>query len=98
VKPCVSHPDAGAELLEAGRHYREISPAPAERFHGETALVLDEIRERPALRRMFATPARRHFGTVFPFAVVYVERAEELLIPAVMHFRQKPGYWRERLQ
>jgi hypothetical protein len=46
---------------------------------------------------MFDPPARRHFGPVFPYAVIYLDRLGEVWVVAVMHFKQRPGYWRERL-
>ena len=46
---------------------------------------------------MFDPPARRHFGTRFPYAVVYLDLPDRVWIVAVMHFKQRPGYWAERL-
>jgi hypothetical protein len=59
--------------------------------------VIAEACARPTLRRMLDPPARRHTGPIFPYAVIYLDQANEVWIVAVMHFKQRPGYWRERL-
>lgn len=35
---------------------------------------------------------------VFPYALLYVPLSDHVLIVAVMHCHQKPGYWRPRLE
>jgi toxin ParE1/3/4 len=97
VKPFVFHPEARLELTEAGRYYAGKSPALGQRFYAEMDEVIAEACARPALRRMFDPPARRHSGPVFPYAVIYLDQPAEVWIVAVMHFKQRPGYWRERL-
>lgn len=98
MKPVVFHPEARLELTAAGRTYAEKSLMLGQRFYAEMAQVIAEACARPTLRRMFDPPARRHFGPVFPYAVVYLDRPAEVWIVAVMHFKQRPGYWRERLR
>jgi toxin ParE1/3/4 len=56
-----------------------------------------EIRAQPALFRIFDPPARRHFGSKFPYAVVFLDLSDRVWIVAVMHFKQRPGYWAERM-
>jgi len=97
VKPVVFHPEARLELTEAGRTYAGISRVLARRFYAEMDEAIKEACARPTLRRMFDPPARRHFGPVFPYAIVYLDRPDEIWVVAVMHFKQRPGYWRERL-
>jgi len=40
---------------------------------------------------------RRHLARRFPYAVVFAERPDRLLIIAVAHCKRHPDYWRERL-
>ena len=98
MKPYIFHPEARLELAEAGRYYMEKSVAVAQRFYGEMDALLDEVCERPRLRRVFDPPARRHFSPRFPYALIYVEKLDVIWIVAVMHFKQRPGYWRHRLE
>ena len=95
MKPVLFHPDARLELIEAARYYASKSPTLAQRFYMEIEDVIAEVRERPTMRRIFDPPARRHSGPVFPYAVIYID-GPEIWIVAVMHFKQRPGYWRER--
>ncbi|WP_404424359.1 type II toxin-antitoxin system RelE/ParE family toxin [Nibricoccus sp. IMCC34717] len=97
MKPLVFHPEARLELKVAGQYYAERSLETAQRFYDEIDLVLAEIEARPNLRRMYDPPARRHFGAVFPYAVIYLDQPERLWVVAVMHFKQRPGYWRDRV-
>ena len=97
MKPLVFHPEARLELTEAGRYYAGKSQPLAQRFYLEMDEVITEVCARPSSRRMFDPPARRHFGPVFPYAVIYLDRLGEVWVVAVMHFKQRPGYWRERL-
>ncbi len=97
MKPILFHPEARQELIAAGRHYAERSPTVAHRFYTEIDDLLSEIRARPALRRMFDPPARRHSGPIFPYCIVYIERPDSIWVVAVMHFKQAPGYWHTRL-
>lgn len=60
-------------------------------------LLLD-VGRRPQLFRMFDPPARRHFGPKFPYALIYLDQPERIWIVAVSHFKQRPGYWKERLK
>lgn len=98
MKPVVFHPEARLELTAAGRGYADKSQALAQRFYAEIDAVIAEACARPTLHRMFDPPARRHFRPVFPYAVIFLDRAAEVWIVAVMHFKQRPGYWRERLR
>jgi toxin ParE1/3/4 len=97
VKLITFHPEARLELTAAGRYYAERSLNVAQRFYAEMDEILAEVRARPSLRRMFDPPARRHSGPIFPYCVVYVEKPDSVWILAVMHFKQAPGYWRERI-
>ncbi|MND02599.1 hypothetical protein D3C83_220350 [compost metagenome] len=55
------------------------------------------MRAQPTLFRVFEPPVRRHFGHRFPYAIVYLDLPDRLWIVAVMHFKQRPGYWARRL-
>jgi len=97
VKPHAFHPEAAEEYTEAARHYARIQPELGGRFYDEIERLIRDIRREPERFRQFDPPARRHFSTVFPYAVIYVEQADRLWILAVMHFKRQPGYWKHRL-
>ena len=93
----ILHPEAEAEFLGAQRYYSEVRRALGLRFYDELSGLLLRVAERPLAFRQFAPPARRAFARHFPYAVVFVPRAEAVWIIAVMHVRRKPGYWKRRL-
>lgn len=97
MKPVTFHPEARLELTAAGRYYAQRSLAVAQGYYAEIDEIVSEIRARPAQRRMFDPPARRHSGPVFPYCVIYLDRPDSIWVVAVMHFKQEPGYWRDRL-
>ncbi|MBX2991577.1 MAG: type II toxin-antitoxin system RelE/ParE family toxin [Bacteroidetes bacterium] len=41
---------------------------------------------------------RRSMVKKFPYAVLYSNQPEKIVIVAVMHCRRKPGYWKKRLR
>jgi len=97
VKPYSFHEGAETDLAEALAYYRDESPALADRFYDEIEGLLHDVCAAPRRFRVIAAPVRRHFGSTFPYALLYVERADHVLVLAVSHFKRRPGYWRERL-
>lgn len=79
------------------RHYAGIHPALDRQFYENVDRLLREIRRQPTAFRMFAPPARRHFGPRFPYAIVYLDMPDCIWIVAIMHFKQRPEYWAKRL-
>ena len=97
MKPLRFHRAARAEARAAAEHYAAIHPGLGQQFYDAIDQLVREIRAQPALFRKFDPPARRHFGDRFPYAIVYVDLPDRVWVVAVMHFRQRPGYWAERL-
>jgi len=97
VKPFRFHPAARAELKAAAEHYAAIIPQLGQRFYDSIDRLVREVRAQPGLCRPFESPAHRHFRAPFPYAVIYLDQPAEIWIVAIMHFKQRPGYWRERL-
>lgn len=93
----ILHPEAEAEILRAQRYYSEVRPALGRRFYDELSGLLLRVGERPLAFKQFAPPAHRALARHFPYAVVYVPRADVVWIIAVMHVRRKPGYWKTRI-
>jgi toxin ParE1/3/4 len=97
VKPFRLHPEAKVDLLAAAEYYERESWALAGGFAAEMDRLVQEICARPGVFRPFWAEARRHFGSRFPYAVIYVEEPDHVLILAFAHFKRRPGYWLERL-
>jgi plasmid stabilization system protein ParE len=97
VKPFKLHPRAKADLFAAGEYYERESWALAGRFAAEMDRLVQEICAAPSVYRVFRAEARRHFGGRFPYAVIYVEEPDHILVLAFAHFKRRPGYWVDRL-
>ena len=60
------------------------------------------IRTNPGLYALAPGVANRHgvrraVLTKYPYAVVFVVRPSEILVLAIAHGHQRPGYWRRRV-
>lgn len=97
MKPPAFHPEARLELAEAARHYAAVQPELGQRFYRVIDALITDARRTPGTFRFIRRPARRHFTREFPYGIIYVERADDIWILAVMHLHRAPGYWRHRL-
>jgi toxin ParE1/3/4 len=97
VKPFVFHPEARAEALEARAVYDAQSVELGDRFAAAVAAMVAEVTRAPQRYRFVRRPVRRYFERPFPYAVLYVDEPEYVLILAVAHFKRRPGYWQDRL-
>jgi plasmid stabilization system protein ParE len=97
MKPCRIADGAETDFAEALDYYRAESEALATRLYDEILRLLAEISASPHLFRMVAPPVRRHFSETFPYAVLYVDKPDHVLVVAVAHLKRRPGYWSQRL-
>jgi len=97
------HPDAAAELDAAIDWYAEKRPRLGVEFFDAVAVDVDHILAwpdsgRPYPGREDRTPALRTKRVRgFPYRIVYLVDGDELVILAYPHDKQRPGYWRRRL-
>jgi hypothetical protein len=97
VKNFNYHPEALAEAEAAAKEYGEKSEGLDGKFYDAVEEIITEIRTHPEVFRQFDPPARRHFKLRWPYAVIYVDYPDRILIVAVMAFKQRPGYWKRRI-
>ena len=97
MKPYKLHPQARADLLAGAEYYERESWALAGRFAAEMDRLVGEVCANPGLFRVFRKSTRRHFDGRFPYAVIYVEEPDYVLVLAFAHFKRRPGYWVDRL-
>ena len=91
------HPEADAEFAEAICYYAGVDPRLGVAFYQEVERVIREVCEHPKRFRQIDPPIRRALTEKFPYAVVFLERPQGILIVAVMHGMRAPGYWRSRM-
>ena len=92
------HPDARAELLAAIRFYREEAVGLGRAMADELRSALERITEFPESGSPDGDHLRKVFLDRFPFTLVYRASQNEIEVLAVMHQRQRPGYWRTRVE
>ena len=92
------HPDARAELLAATRFYREEAVGLGRAMAGELRTALERVTEFPESGSPDGDDLRKVFLDRFPFTVVYRASGGEIEVLAVMHQRQRPGYWKTRAE
>ena len=97
MKPYTFHPEAGGEYTQAALYYAAIAPELGGRFYDEIERLITQVRWQPDRFFRFSPPARRALARKFPCSVVYLDEPDRVWIVAVMHAKQRPGYWRERL-
>ena len=92
------HPEAAGEYAAAADYYFKLQPELGGRFYDEIEGLIETVCRQLDLFRVFDPPARRHFSTVFPYAVIYLDQPDRIWLVAVMSCRKRPGYWKRRLE
>ncbi len=102
MRSLVIEPEAEDELAAALDWYDEQEPGLGAALLAETDAVLNGLR-RGALRGTGVPSVRAELSVRrvllarFPYAVVFVDREDEVYVIAFAHQRRRPGYWRHRL-
>ena len=96
-KHAIFHPEAEQEFVAAVAYYADKADGLGERFYQEIRRVAAEIEAAPRRHGPWRHGTRRHLARRFPYAVIYAERVDRLLLVAVAHCKRHPDYWRERL-
>ncbi|WP_437478071.1 type II toxin-antitoxin system RelE/ParE family toxin [Sorangium sp. So ce1014] len=89
-------PAALAEAEEAAAWYAERDPRVAVRFAEGIEAALTRIAEAPDRWPSTRDGTRRVRLTRFPYLVVYRDEPTRILVVAIAHAKQRPGYWRKR--
>lgn len=95
----VIDPAAAEELREARRWYAREAGAPvAARFLAEFQRLRELLSQQPLMGPELEPGIRRAlFRDRFPYSLLYVVRAQRIMIVAVMHQHREPGYWKARV-
>ena len=83
-----------AELDEAVAWYAAQAPALDRRFIDEMSMARKRIADRPHAWHPFGDGVRRFRLGRFPYGLIYVVEADEVVVLARLH--RKPNYWRRR--
>ncbi len=88
---------AEIEMFEAAVYYEMQASTLGENFLDIVENAIVEITKFPESCPVIDNGIRRQVVRRFPFSVLYQIFNNEIIIVAVMHQKQKPRYWVERL-
>jgi plasmid stabilization system protein ParE len=88
---------AEQEFKDAFDHYENIVEGLGDQFKEELIVALKRIQDFPDAWQKLSRKTRRCRLDRFPYGLVYQNRANEILIIAVMELSRKPSYWIERV-
>jgi toxin ParE1/3/4 len=92
----VFHPEALTEYSEAVRYYTSQKVEVAQAFINTIEDTVYRIREFPNRYAPVDDDVRRCMARKFPYGILYTIEQDYILILAVMHCSQEPGYWKNR--
>jgi hypothetical protein len=90
--------EAAQELLAAVQYYEAQKAGLGGAFLDEVDAAIATIKDAPARWPAIEDEFRRYRLDRFPYMLVYETKHDALVILAVAHLHQRPGYWRERLK
>ena len=90
------HPEALGEFESAVRHYEQQQIGLGGRFTAAVEAAITSILDAPLTWPILESDVRRRLTRVFPYAILYSVESDSILVLAVMHCHQKPGYWLSR--
>lgn len=90
------HPEAMAEARSVRNWYASHSPDAAQAFMAEFDAAVKSIADRPNTWPLFEAQTRRYVFRRFPYYILYRHNEDTVQIVALMHSRQRPGYWHRR--
>lgn len=88
---------AEAELFEAAAYYEIQSQKLGENFLEIIETAVTEIVASPKTWPEIGNGIHRRLIRRFPYSILYGIYDNEVVVGAIMHQKQKPRYWAERL-
>lgn len=84
---------ATEELAEAAAFYNDRVEGLGKQLISEFERVINRIRQQPASGHSMNAHTRRMLLSRFPYAVLYREENEAIVVVAFMYKHRKPDYW-----
>ncbi|MBN2685778.1 MAG: type II toxin-antitoxin system RelE/ParE family toxin [Pontiellaceae bacterium] len=88
---------AEEDLAEAVLYYNDQRPGLGHEFSDEVKRTFRRIQENPTAWTHISRRGRRCLTARFPYGVLYSQHNETILIAGIMHLRQNPERWLDRL-
>jgi plasmid stabilization system protein ParE len=87
-----------AQAVRRWYQFDRDAPEVARRFRETLQQALLQIAQAPERWPILVDELRKRPLRGFPHRVIYAVRRDHVLIVAVMHERQRPDYWRDRIR
>ena len=84
---------ARQELRDAAEYYERRSIGLGVDFTRKVDRAISAIRETPECWPVIRKNIRRQLISRFPYCLLYKIDSDQIIVLAVMHLRQRPGYW-----
>ena len=97
MKPVSLLAEAEKEATEAAAFYESCATGLGRAFTNEVAKAFRSIASRPRAAPVVRGHVRRKLVARFPYAVLFRDDPDEIVVLAVMHGHRRPGYWKDRL-
>lgn len=92
------HPEALAEYIDSIKYYSKVSKSLALNFVTAIENSINQILEFPNTFNKIDGDIQKYLVKQFPYCIYYsVEQDTTIFIHAIMHNRQRPGYWKGRI-
>ncbi len=88
---------AETEMMEAAAFYEMQVEKLGVNFLDIIEAAVVEIAENPEIWPEVETGIQRRLVRRFPYSILYAVHENEVIIVVVMHQKQKPRYWMDRL-
>lgn len=88
---------ANLELDEAVRYYEYQLPGLGFRFFQEISASIKLIMFMPSAWTKIGKRTRRCLIKGFPYALLYVNKADEIVITALAHLHRDPDHYKKRI-
>jgi len=85
-------------MLEAAAYYEMLATDLGSNFLDIIEEATNEIKEYSRTWPEICQKIRRRIVRRFPYSILYRIHADEIIVVAIMHQKQKPNYWIDRLQ
>ena len=93
----IQHPDATAELIDAGRIYEQKVPTLGAQFLDAVDEAVAVIVAAPERWRLIEDDVRRYLMPRFPYAIYYRVLPDHIRVLAFKHHSRHPDYWQYRV-
>ena len=89
--------EAEEELKKAAEFYESQHEGLGRAFANEVQIAVGRIRDMPLASRIERGDIRVRSIARFPYRVYYRPSDSEILVVAIGHRRQRPGFWQSRV-